>query len=69
MEEGELLGMNGRERRRLVEMEAVRQGKQSLGEAAKRLGLSYRQGGVGSGGAMSRTRAAGSGASGSRPDG
>ena len=31
MEEGELLGMNGRERRRLVEMEAVRQGKQSLG--------------------------------------
>ena len=43
MGEGELLGMSGKERRRYLEVEAVRQGKQSLREASQRLGLSYRQ--------------------------
>lgn len=35
--------MSGKERRRLVELELVAQGKQGLVEAARRLGMSYRQ--------------------------
>lgn len=43
MQEGDKLTMSGKERRRYVEMEAVRGGKQSLREAAERLRVSYRQ--------------------------
>lgn len=41
---GEVIAMSQKERARFVEMEMVAEGKQSLGEAARRLGLSYRQG-------------------------
>ena len=44
MEEGDRLTMSRKERRRLVEMEAVKRGEQSLRGAAERLGVSYRQG-------------------------
>ena len=43
MQEGDRLTMSGKERRRYLELEAVRRGERSLGEAAERLGLSYRQ--------------------------
>ena len=39
----EVLGMSGRERDRLVELEQVAAEKQTLRTAADRLGLSYRQ--------------------------
>lgn len=40
---GETLRMSAKERQRLVELESVSRGEQSLAEAARRLGLSYRQ--------------------------
>lgn len=40
---GEVIAMSRKERSRLVEMELVAKGMQSLAEAARRLGLSYRQ--------------------------
>lgn len=40
---GETLRMSAKERRRLVELESVSRGERSLAEAARRLGLSYRQ--------------------------
>lgn len=40
---GDELRMSGKERVRLVEMEMVAEGRQSLREAAERLGMSYRQ--------------------------
>lgn len=40
---GEVIAMSQKERVRLVEMEMVAKGMESLGEAARRLGLSYRQ--------------------------
>jgi hypothetical protein len=40
---GDELRMSGKERARLVELERVMEGRQSLGEAARRLGVSYRQ--------------------------
>lgn len=40
---GDVVGMTGKERQRLVEMELVADGKESLVEAAERLGMSYRQ--------------------------
>lgn len=40
---GETLRMSGKERQRLVELEAVVRGQQTLATAARRLGLSYRQ--------------------------
>lgn len=40
---GETLRMSGKERQRLVELEAVVRGEQTLATAARRLGLSYRQ--------------------------
>lgn len=40
---GDLVGMTGKERQRLVEMELVADGKESLVEAAERSGMSYRQ--------------------------
>lgn len=43
MQEGDRLTMSRKERRRYVEMEAVKGGKLSLREAAERLGVSYRQ--------------------------
>jgi transposase len=43
MESGGTLRMSRKERERLVELEAVKRGEQSLGDAAHRLGLSYRQ--------------------------
>ena len=43
MQEGDRLTMSGKERRRYLEMEAVRGKRQSLREAAQRLRVSYRQ--------------------------
>lgn len=40
---GEALWMSAKERQRLVELEAVVRGEQTLASAARRLGLSYRQ--------------------------
>lgn len=40
---GETLRMSAKERRRLVELEAVVRGEQTLATASRRLGLSYRQ--------------------------
>lgn len=40
---GEALRMSGKERQRLVELEAVRRGEQTLATAGRRLGVSYRQ--------------------------
>ena len=40
---GDLLGMSGKERERLVELARVKKGEQSLSAAARRLGVSYRQ--------------------------
>src|SRR5262245_48151839 len=41
--EGDRLTMSRKERRRFLEMEAVRRGERSLREAAERLCISYRQ--------------------------
>ena len=43
MDSGGTLRMSRKERERLVELEAVRRGEQSLRDAARRLALSYRQ--------------------------
>jgi transposase len=40
---GDELMMSGKERRKLVELKLVEEGRQTLGEAARRLGVCYRQ--------------------------
>ena len=41
--QGDLVTMSSRERRRFLEMEAVKRGERTLRQAAERLRVSYRQ--------------------------